>query len=102
MPQVQRRRERNQREQKRSNEISSQIDGLRRVLTDAGVAVKASKSAILVGTAQYAPPAHAKSAPSSRARGQARRRFPETPTSARRAAGRGTGDVRAAPAGARA
>ena len=53
MPQVQRRRERNQREQKRSNEISSQIDGLRRVLTDAGVAVKASKSAILVGTAQY-------------------------------------------------
>merc|ERR1719171_3209379 len=53
VPQVQRRRERNQREQKRSNEISSQIDGLRRVLTDAGVAVKASKSAILVGTAQY-------------------------------------------------
>ena len=53
VPQIQRRRERNQREQKRSNEISSQIDGLRAVLTNAGVAVKASKSAILVGTAQY-------------------------------------------------
>ena len=48
-----RRLERNMREQKRSNQISQQIDGLRRMLTDAGVAVKASKSSILMGTASY-------------------------------------------------
>ncbi|KAJ8599991.1 hypothetical protein CTAYLR_001820 [Chrysophaeum taylorii] len=48
-----RRLERNQREQRRSNQISQQIDGLRQVLSDAGIAVKASKASILTGTAQY-------------------------------------------------
>lgn len=48
-----RRLERNQREQRRSNQISQQIDGLRQVLTDAGIPVKASKASILTGTAQY-------------------------------------------------
>eukprot|EP00633_Aureoumbra_lagunensis_P007673 CAMPEP_0197318280 /NCGR_PEP_ID=MMETSP0891-20130614/50289_1 /TAXON_ID=44058 ORGANISM="Aureoumbra lagunensis, Strain CCMP1510" /NCGR_SAMPLE_ID=MMETSP0891 /ASSEMBLY_ACC=CAM_ASM_000534 /LENGTH=958 /DNA_ID=CAMNT_0042808639 /DNA_START=85 /DNA_END=2961 /DNA_ORIENTATION=- len=48
-----RRIERNQREQKRSNQISQKIDGLRKLLNEAGIAVKPAKSAILTATAQY-------------------------------------------------
>mmetsp|Transcript_11235 Transcript_11235/g.33525 ORF Transcript_11235/g.33525 Transcript_11235/m.33525 type:complete len:280 (-) Transcript_11235:79-918(-) len=43
----------NMREQRRSNQISQQIDGLRQILTEADVPVEASKSSILCGTAHY-------------------------------------------------
>ncbi|KAJ1452934.1 hypothetical protein M885DRAFT_525615 [Pelagophyceae sp. CCMP2097] len=51
--QSQRRLDRNIREQFRSSQISQQIEGLRQLLAEAGVPVKASKASILLGTVHY-------------------------------------------------